>query len=131
MLLSFLLHGVGVRFRSCPGYAGVIGLFSNPFRYPIGYECEASSRGLQVLIAYGRPLSSHTALRLILSKKMMSCSGILPEIMEGLMKPCRSSMDPFPLPVSRPGDILVGQTPDLRTYAQFRWALEGFEPRGL
>ena len=78
---------------------------------------------LQVLVVYGRPLASHTALRLVLTEDEVvfwDPAGDYGRFDEAM----HVEFGPFPLPVSRPGDILVDQTPDLRTYAQFRWAIE-------
>ena len=116
-----LLLGVGCAFNPAPDMPGDwIAQQSVPLRSAIRVEPPPR---LQVLVVYGRPLSSHTALRLILDEDdvvFWDPAGDYGRFDEAM----HVEYGPFPLPVSRPGDILTDQTPDLRTYAQFRWALE-------
>ena len=117
----FLPLGVGCAFSPAPDMPeDWISQQTFPLRSALGVNPPPR---LQVLVVYGRPFSSHTALRLVLTEDdvvFWDPAGDYGRFDEAM----HVEFGPFPLPVNRPGDILVGQTPDLGTYAQFRWALE-------
>jgi hypothetical protein len=77
---------------------------------------------LQVLVAYGGPFPSHTALRLLVGQGdvvFWDPAGDYGKFDEDMQE----DFGPFPIPVQRPEDILQGQVPDLLVFAKFRWAL--------
>ena len=121
IIATFLSFGVGCAFNPAPDMPGDwIAQQSVPLRSAISVKPPPR---LQVLVVYGQLLSSHTALRLMLTEDdvvFWDPAGDYGRFDDAM----HVEYGPFPLPVTRPGDILVGQTPDLRTYAQFRWALE-------
>ena len=117
----YLLLGVGCAFSPAPDMPGNwIPQQSLPI--PSAISVRTPPR-LQVVVAYHGLLSSHTALRLLLGDGdviFWDPSGDYGNFDEAM----HVEFGPFPLPVERRGDILVGQIPDLPTFAQFRWALE-------
>ncbi len=79
---------------------------------------------LQVIVAYGWWLSSHTALRLVTAEGEAVFWD--PAGDYGLEDPGNLDLryGPFPAHVQRARDLILMPTPSLEDYVRFRWALE-------
>ncbi len=79
---------------------------------------------LQVIVAYGWWLSSHTALRLVTAEGEAVFWD--PAGDYGLEDPGNLDLryGPFPAHVQRARDLILTPTPSLEDYVRFRWALE-------
>jgi hypothetical protein len=78
---------------------------------------------LQVLIAYGGMMSSHSAVRLETADRRVVFWDPAGDYGRSYL-----DLDPrwgtFPVDLPRPRDLLLPDPPDLETYLRFRWAME-------